>query len=89
MVVSLSEAASMLGKTPRQKIRYMVKKGELTARKIGGRWAIEVTDLPLTLRSHMCKGIWTIWPYLPIPAARCSRRGRLVQTGSGANGTSV
>jgi excisionase family DNA binding protein len=45
--ISLAEAATVLGKSERQ-VRYMIKNGRLKAVKIGGRWVVESTDLPLT-----------------------------------------
>jgi excisionase family DNA binding protein len=45
MRLSLSEAATVLGKSERQ-IRYLIKSGHLTASKEGGQW--RVTDLLLT-----------------------------------------
>ncbi len=47
MQLSLNEAATMLGKTPRQ-VRYMIKQGKITAEKVEGRLKIESDSLPLT-----------------------------------------
>jgi len=47
MQLSLMDAARALGKSARQ-IRYQIKTGHLKAQKIGGRWFIEVEDLPLS-----------------------------------------
>lgn len=49
--LSISEAATVLGKSERQ-IRYLIKKNELRARKVGGRWKIESEDLPLNERQR-------------------------------------
>lgn len=45
MDLSLPEVAARLGKSARQ-IRYMIKNGELTARKLGNRWFIDSATLP-------------------------------------------
>ncbi len=42
MELSLEDAATMLGKSVRQ-IRYLVKLGRMQARKVGGRWMVQVT----------------------------------------------
>jgi hypothetical protein len=47
MKLSLSEAATALGKSERQ-LRYLIKTGRLSASKEGGRWSIDSDDLPLT-----------------------------------------
>ncbi|MBF0138170.1 MAG: hypothetical protein HQL65_18205 [Magnetococcales bacterium] len=47
MDISLSEAAIILGKTPRQ-VRYLIKTGVLAAHKENGCWVIANVDLPLT-----------------------------------------
>lgn len=47
MTLSLTQAAALLGKTPRQ-VRYMIKRGRLRATKENGRWLIERDDLPLS-----------------------------------------
>lgn len=47
MKLSLSEAATVLGKTERQ-LRYMIKAGRLGAAKQDGQWRIESSELPLT-----------------------------------------
>lgn len=44
MQLSLQQAAELLGKTRRQ-IIYMIQQGHLPAKKVGGRWLIEQTDL--------------------------------------------
>ena len=43
----MSEACARLGCTPRQ-LRYRIKKGELPARKVDGRWHIDERVLPRT-----------------------------------------
>lgn len=45
--LSLEEAATRLGKSVRQ-VRYLIKNGQLTATKIGGRWVIDDAALPLS-----------------------------------------
>ncbi len=47
MEISLSEAATILGKSERQ-VRYLIKTERLPARKAANRWLIEDTDLPLS-----------------------------------------
>ena len=47
MTLSLNEAATLLGKSPRQ-VRYLIQQGRLNARKEGAEWRIEAADLPLT-----------------------------------------
>jgi hypothetical protein len=47
MDVSLIDACRLLGKTPRQ-VRYLVKKGELRAKKVAGRWVVDADELPLS-----------------------------------------
>ena len=47
MIVSLTDAATLLGKTPRQ-VRYLIKQGRLPAKKVGGAWRIDTSELPLT-----------------------------------------
>ena len=47
MTLTLDEAAVRLGKSVRQ-IRYMIKTGSLTARKVTGRWVVEADALPLS-----------------------------------------
>lgn len=42
MELSLEDAATKLGKSVRQ-IRYLVKLGRMPARKVGGRWLVQVT----------------------------------------------
>jgi len=46
MQLSLEQAATRLGKSVRQ-IRYMIQRGQLRARKDGGRWVIDSDTLPL------------------------------------------
>lgn len=53
--LSISEAATVLGKTERQ-IRYMIKMGRLPAKKPGGRWVIESEDLPLSVAQREALG---------------------------------
>lgn len=45
MQLTVEEAAIKLGKTPRQ-VRYLIKQGELPARKNGKRWVLDSADLP-------------------------------------------
>ena len=45
MLLTLSQAATQLGKTQRQ-IRYLIQEGRLKARKDGGRWVVDAADLP-------------------------------------------
>lgn len=47
MRLTLDEAAVKLGKSSRQ-VRYLVSSGRLPAQKIGGRWFIDSTALPLS-----------------------------------------
>lgn len=47
MKLSISEAATVLGKSQRQ-VRYLISQKRLKAAKVGGRWRIESADLPLT-----------------------------------------
>ncbi|MBU0755808.1 MAG: helix-turn-helix domain-containing protein, partial [Planctomycetes bacterium] len=47
MNLTLKEAATLLGRSPRQ-LRYMIRAGKITALKKDGYWRIESTDLPLT-----------------------------------------
>ncbi|MCB9764976.1 MAG: GxxExxY protein [Alphaproteobacteria bacterium] len=47
MQLTLSEAAQLLGLTPRQ-VRYRVKNGELKATRRNGRWSFDEDDLPMT-----------------------------------------
>lgn len=47
MILSLSDAARMLGQSERQ-VRYAIKNGRLEARRVGGRWVIDDSDLPLS-----------------------------------------
>ncbi|NJL27690.1 MAG: helix-turn-helix domain-containing protein [Thermoanaerobaculia bacterium] len=47
MVLSLAEAARLLGKSERQ-VRYLIRTGKLPAQKTGERWLIRREDLPLS-----------------------------------------
>ncbi len=47
MQLSLTQAAQLLGKTRRQ-VEYLIRQGRLPAKKVGGRWQIDETDLPLS-----------------------------------------
>lgn len=47
MELSVAEAASVLGQSQRQ-VRYGIRRGSLPARKVGGQWRIDSTDLPLS-----------------------------------------
>jgi excisionase family DNA binding protein len=47
MQLTLTQAAQLLGKTRRQ-VEYLILQGRLPARKVGERWQIEDTDLPLS-----------------------------------------
>jgi len=47
MDLTISEAATLLGRSPRQ-LRYLIRQGKLEARKKGTRWVIASDDLPLT-----------------------------------------
>lgn len=47
MHLSLTQAAARMGKSVRQ-IRYMIAQDRLSARKVGGRWVIDDSELPLT-----------------------------------------
>lgn len=47
MQLTLEEAATKLGKSVRQ-IRYLVKEGRLSAKKVAGRWFVELEDAPKT-----------------------------------------
>jgi excisionase family DNA binding protein len=47
MELTIAEAAQLLGKSYRQ-VRYMIKNQRLSARKVGGQWLIDRTNLPLT-----------------------------------------
>lgn len=47
MDLSLNDAATLLGKSPRQ-VRYLIRQEKLGARKVGGQWVIASADLPLT-----------------------------------------
>ncbi len=52
--LTLTEAAQLLGKTPRQ-VRYMIKTGRLQASKDGERWRIRRDDLPLSERQTLAR----------------------------------
>ncbi len=45
--LAISEAAVLLGKSERQ-VRYLIKRGQLEASKVGGQWRIPSNALPLT-----------------------------------------
>lgn len=47
MKLALSEAATLLGKSPRQ-VRYLIKTGRLEAEKDGGQWQIDSSALTLS-----------------------------------------
>jgi len=47
MDLSLTQAAQLLGKTRRQ-VEYLIKTGRLPAKKVGTRWLIADSDLPLS-----------------------------------------
>lgn len=47
MQLTLEEAATKLGKSVRQ-VRYLVKEGRLSAKKVAGRWFVELADAPKT-----------------------------------------
>ncbi|HRC85320.1 MAG TPA: helix-turn-helix domain-containing protein [Thermoanaerobaculia bacterium] len=47
MNLSLSEAATALGKSERQ-VRYLIAQGHLPATKQGGRWQVDSSELPLS-----------------------------------------
>ena len=47
MILSLTDAARLLGKTPRQ-VRYLIQHGDLPAEKVNGRWHVKRADLPLS-----------------------------------------
>jgi excisionase family DNA binding protein len=47
MLLSLTQAAQLLGKSRRQ-IEYLIKQGRLRATKNGGRWQVDEADLPLS-----------------------------------------
>lgn len=46
MLITLEEAATRLGKSPRQ-VRYMIRQRTLVAKKLAGRWMIEEEALGL------------------------------------------
>lgn len=46
MRLTLQQAASLFGKSPRQ-IHYMIRTGELSAVKEGAHWRVESADLPV------------------------------------------
>lgn len=43
----MTQTAQLLGKTRRQ-VEYLIKQGRLPARKVGGRWQVEESDLDLS-----------------------------------------
>jgi excisionase family DNA binding protein len=45
--LSVTQTAQLLGKTRRQ-VEYLIKQGRLPARKVGGRWQVEESDLELS-----------------------------------------
>lgn len=45
MELTLEEAATRLGKSPRQ-VRYMIRHKRISARKAAGRWLVDVDALP-------------------------------------------
>lgn len=47
MQLSITEAAHLMGKSPRQ-LRYMILQGALQAHKDGRRWVLDSESLPLT-----------------------------------------
>ena len=47
MDLSLTDAATLLGRSPRQ-LRYLIQQGKLVARKSGGRWVVASSNLPMT-----------------------------------------
>ena len=47
--LTISEAASLLGKSERQ-VRYLIQQGELEARKVAGRWVVSSEALPAPKR---------------------------------------
>ena len=47
MQLSLSEVATVLGKSERQ-VRYLIKQGQVTAKKQKGRWVVQSEALPLS-----------------------------------------
>jgi excisionase family DNA binding protein len=51
MELSLAEAARLLGKSERQ-VRYLIKTGDLAARKRDGHWRIQREDLPISDRQE-------------------------------------
>ncbi len=54
MLLTLEQAAEMLGKTRRQ-VGYLIKTGKLKATKVGGRWRIESADLPASPRREAAR----------------------------------
>ena len=51
MELTLEEAATRLGKPPRQ-VPYMIRHKRVSARKAGGRWMVDVAALDRTLPSR-------------------------------------
>ncbi|MEM7198739.1 MAG: helix-turn-helix domain-containing protein [Planctomycetota bacterium] len=47
MDMTLAEVAQLLGRTERQ-VRYAIRRGTLTGRKVAGRWRVDSETLPLT-----------------------------------------
>ncbi len=47
MLLSLTQAAQLLGKSRRQ-LEYQIQQGRLRASKVDGRWRIDESDLPLS-----------------------------------------
>ncbi len=47
MELSLTDAARLLNKTPRQ-VRYLIRQGKLAATKVNGRWRLQSEALPLS-----------------------------------------
>ncbi len=47
MQLTLQEAAVRLGKSVRQ-VRYLINSGQISAQKLGGRWFVQSSDLPLS-----------------------------------------
>lgn len=47
MLLTLADAAARLGQSVRQ-VRYALKKGALPARKVGGVWLVDESDLPVS-----------------------------------------
>jgi hypothetical protein len=47
MRLTIAEAATRLGKSPRQ-VRYLIQTNRLTAQKFAGAWVVESENLPLS-----------------------------------------